>query len=114
MRWTRSAPRLRCRRVHLTPSETEKLLLAVAGMVARDRRARGVRLNYPETVALLSTWVLEEARAGETVAELMQRGREVLDRAEVMEGVPEMVRDVQVDATFPDGRKLVTLHHPIP
>ena len=100
--------------MHLTPSETEKLLLAVAGMVARDRRARGVRLNYPETLALLSTWVVEEARAGATVADLMQRGREVLVRDEVMDGVPEMVRDVQVEATFPDGRKLVTLHHPIP
>ncbi|MCK5929901.1 urease subunit gamma [uncultured Nocardioides sp.] len=99
--------------MHLTPSETEKLLLAVAGMVARDRRERGVRLNYPETVALLSTWVVEEARAGASVSDLMERGREVLTRGEVMPGVPEMVRDVQVEATFPDGRKLVTLHHPI-
>jgi len=99
--------------VHLTPSETEKLLLAVAGMVARDRRERGVRLNYPETVALLSTWVVEEARAGASVSDLMERGREVLTRGEVMPGVPEMVRDVQIEATFPDGRKLVTLHHPI-
>ncbi|WP_300387417.1 urease subunit gamma [uncultured Nocardioides sp.] len=99
--------------MHLTPSETEKLLLAVAGMVARDRRERGVRLNYPETVALLSTWVVEEARAGASVSDLMERGREVLTRGEVMPGVPEMVRDVQIEATFPDGRKLVTLHHPI-
>ncbi len=99
--------------MHLTPSESEKLLLAVAGMVARDRRERGVRLNYPETVALLSTWVVEEARAGASVSGLMERGREVLTRGEVMPGVPEMVRDVQVEATFPDGRKLVTLHHPI-
>ncbi len=99
--------------MYLTPSETEKLLLAVAGMVARDRRERGVRLNYPETVALLSTWVVEEARAGASVSDLMERGREVLTRGEVMPGVPEMVRDVQVEATFPDGRKLVTLHHPI-
>ncbi|WP_298748581.1 urease subunit gamma [uncultured Nocardioides sp.] len=99
--------------MHLTPSETEKLLLAVAGMVARDRRERGVRLNYPETVALLSTWVVEEARAGASVSDLMERGREVLTRGEVMPGVAEMVRDVQVEATFPDGRKLVTLHHPI-
>ncbi len=99
--------------MHLTPSETEKLLLAVAGMVARDRRERGVRLNYPETVALLSTWVVEEARAGASVSDLMESGREVLTRGEVMPGVPEMVRDVQVEATFPDGRKLVTLHHPI-
>ena len=99
--------------MHLTPSETEKLLLAVAGMVARDRRERGVRLNYPETVALLSTWVVEEARAGASVSDLMERGREVLTRGEVMPGVAEMGRDVQVEATFPDGRKLVTLHHPI-
>lgn len=99
--------------MHLTPAETEKLLLAVAGMVARDRRERGVRLNYPETVALLSTWVVEEARAGASVSDLMERGREVLTRGEVMPGVPEMVRDVQIEATFPDGRKLVTLHHPI-
>ncbi len=99
--------------MHLTPSETEKLLLAVAGMVARERRERGVRLNYPETVALLSTWVVEEARAGASVSDLMERGREVLTRGEVMPGVPEMVRDVQVEATFPDGTKLVTVHQPI-
>ena len=99
--------------MHLTPSDTEKLLLAVAGMVARDRRARGVLLNYPETVALLSCWVLEEARAGAGVADLMSRGRTVLTRGEVMPGVAEMLTDVQVEATFPDGRKLVTLHHPI-
>lgn len=99
--------------MHLTPSDTEKLLLAVAGMVARDRHARGVLLNHPETVALLSCWVVEEARAGASVADLMERGREVLSRAEVMPGVPEMVTQVQVEATFPDGRKLVTLHHPI-
>jgi urease subunit gamma len=100
--------------MHLTPADTEKLLLAVAGMVARDRREHGVRLNYPEAVALLATWVVEEARAGAAVGDLMQRGREVLGRDEVMPGVPEMLRDVQVEATFPDGRKLVTLHHPIP
>ena len=99
--------------MHLTPSDTEKLLLAVAGMVARDRRRRGVLLNHPETVALLSCWVIEEARAGASVAELMAGGREVLTRSEVMTGVPEMVTEVQVEATFPDGRKLVTLHHPI-
>ena len=82
-------------------------------MVARDRRRRGVLLNHPETVALLSCWVIEEARAGASVAELMAGGREVLTRSEVMTGVPEMVTEVQVEATFPDGRKLVTLHHPI-
>ncbi|HTW15935.1 MAG TPA: urease subunit gamma [Nocardioides sp.] len=99
--------------MHLTPSDTEKLLLAVAGMVARDRLARGVRLNYPETVALLSTWVIERARDGVPVAELMTTGREVLSRDQVMPDVTEMLTDVQVEATFPDGRKLVTLHHPI-
>jgi urease subunit gamma len=97
----------------LAPSETEKLLQAVAGMIARDRRARGVKLNYPESVALLSTWVIERARAGAGVEELMTTGREVLSRDDVMPGVAEMVSDVQVEATFPDGRKLVTLHQPI-
>ena len=99
--------------MNLAPSETEKLMLAVAGMVARDRLARGVKLNYPESVALLSTWVVERAREGGRVEELMVTGREVLTRADVMEGVAEMLTDVQVEATFPDGRKLVTLHHPI-
>jgi urease gamma subunit len=99
--------------VHLTPADTEKLLLSVAGMVARDRLGRGVRLNHPESVALLSTWVIERAREGGSVEELMVSGREVLTRDEVMDGVSEMVSDVQVEATFPDGRKLVTLHHPI-
>jgi urease subunit gamma len=99
--------------VHLTPSDTEKLLLAVAGMVARDRLERGVLLNYPESVALLSTWVIERAREGRAVAELMSSGRDVLRREQVMPGVPEMITDVQVEATFPDGRKLVTLHDPI-
>ena len=99
--------------MHLSPSDTEKLLLAVAGMVARDRLERGVRLNYPETVALLSTWVIERAREGESVAGLMERGRSVLTREQVMDGVAEMLADVQVEATFPDGRKLVTIHHPI-
>ena len=99
--------------MHLTPADSEKLLLAVAGMVARDRLGRGVALNYPESVALLSTWVIERAREGSSVASLMEEGRSVLTRAQVMEGVPEMIADVQVEATFPDGRKLVTLHHPI-
>jgi urease subunit gamma len=99
--------------MNLAPSETEKLLMAVAGMVARDRRSRGVKLNYPESVALLSTWVIERARDGERVEDLMTTGREVLTRAEVMDGVAEMITDVQVEATFPDGRKLVTLHEPI-
>jgi urease subunit gamma len=99
--------------MNLAPSETEKLMMAVAGMVARDRLARGVKLNYPESVALLSTWVVERAREGGRVEELMVAGREVLTRADVMEGVAQMVTDVQVEATFPDGRKLVTLHQPI-
>ena len=99
--------------MHLAPSETEKLLQAVAGMVARDRLERGVRLNYPEAVALLSTWVIERARDGRSVAELMTEGREVLTREQVMDGVAEMITDVQVEATFQDGRKLVTVHHPI-
>lgn len=99
--------------MRLTPADTEKLLLAVAGMVARDRLARGVRLNHPEAVALLSTWVLERARDGADVTTLMAEGRGVLRREQVMDGVPEMLHDVQVEATFPDGRKLVTLHDPI-
>lgn len=100
--------------MQLMPSDTEKLLLSVAGMVARDRRDRGVLLNYPESVALLSCWVMERAREGATVSELMNSGRHVLTRAEVMDGVPEMISDVQVEATFPDGRKLVTVSDPIP
>ena len=99
--------------MHLSPADTEKLLLAVAGMVARDRQARGVKLNHPEAIALLSTWVIERAREGVGVAELMAAGRTVLTRDDVMEGVADMLVDVQVEATFPDGRKLVTVHHPI-
>ncbi len=99
--------------MHITPAEGEKLLLAVAGMVARDRLARGVKLNYPETVALLSTWVIERAREGRSVPDLMVAGRSVLSRDDVMDGVAEMLPDVQVEATFPDGRKLVTIHEPI-
>jgi urease subunit gamma len=99
--------------MRLTPADVEKLLLATAGMVARDRLARGVLLNYPESVALLSCWVIERAREGADVATLMDTGREVLVREQVMDGVPEMLVDVQVEATFPDGRKLVTLHHPV-
>lgn len=99
--------------MHISPADAEKLLLSVAGMVARDRLARGLRLNHPETVALLSTWVMERAREGASVAELMETGRTVLHPSQVMDGVPEMIHDVQVEATFPDGRKLVTLHHPL-
>lgn len=99
--------------MNLSPADTEKLLLSVAGMVARDRRQRGVLLNHPEAVALLSTWVIERAREGASVSQLMDEGRRVLTRGEVMAGVADMLTDVQVEATFPDGRKLVTLHHPI-
>lgn len=99
--------------MNFTPSDTYKLLLSVAGMVARDRRDRGVLLNHPEALALLSCWVLEHAREGARVADLMSEGRHVLGRAEVMEGVAEMIPDVQMEATFPDGRKLVTITEPI-
>jgi len=99
--------------VRLSPADQDKLLLAVAGMIARERRARGVLLNEPEAVALLSCWVIEGARDGRRVVDLMDAGRGVLSRDEVMEGVPELVAEVQMEATFPDGRKLVTLHDPI-
>jgi urease subunit gamma len=98
----------------LTPSDVDKLLLSMAGLVAERRRERGVPLNYPEAVALLSCWVLERAREGRSVAELMHEGRGVLTRGELMDGVAEMLDEVQVEATFPDGRKLVTLHQPVP
>jgi urease subunit gamma len=88
-------------------------MMAVAGMVARDRLARGVKLNYPESVALLSTWVVERAREGGRVEDLMVSGREVLTRADVMDGVAEMIPEIQIEGTFPDGTKLVTVHDPI-
>lgn len=100
--------------MRLTLREQERLLVSVAAMVARDRRARGVKLNHPESVALLTSFVLEGARDGRSVAELMDTGRHVLTRDDVMEGVPEMLDQVQVEATFPDGTKLVTIHDPIP
>ena len=100
--------------MRLSPTDVDKLLLSVAAMVARDRRARGVKLNVPEATALLSSFVLEGARDGRTVADLMSAGRAVLTRDDVMEGVPELLHEVQVEATFPDGTKLVTLHQPIP
>ncbi|MFE7130202.1 urease subunit gamma [Streptomyces sp. NPDC057638] len=99
--------------MRLSPHERERLLIHVAADVAERRRARGVPLNHPETVALITAHVLEGARDGRSVADLMASGREVVRRAEVMEGVPEMIHDVQVEATFPDGTKLVTVHHPI-
>ncbi|HLI56845.1 MAG TPA: urease subunit gamma [Actinomycetota bacterium] len=100
--------------MRLSPSDVDKLLVSMAAMVARDRRARGLRLNAPEATALLSSFVLEGAREGRTVADLMAAGRELLGRTDVMEGVPELLHEVQVEATFPDGTKLVTLHTPIP
>ncbi len=100
--------------MRISPGDAEKLLLSVAGMVARDRQARGVKLNYPEATALLACWAIERAREGWTVAAVMNEGREILTRADVMDGVPEMLSDVQVEATFPDGRKLVTITQPIP
>jgi urease subunit gamma len=99
--------------MNLTPREKDKLFVAVAAMVAARRLERGVRLNYPEAVALITDYVLEGARDGKTVAELMRDGATVLTRAQVMEGVPEMIHDIQVEATFPDGTKLVTVHEPI-
>jgi urease subunit gamma len=97
----------------LSPQEQEKLLIHVAAQLAETRRAKGLRLNYPEAVALLTSWVLEGAREGRGVAELMSAGRKVLGREDVMDGVPEMITSVQVEATFPDGTKLVTVHQPI-
>ncbi len=99
--------------MQLTPQEKDKLLIFTAAMVAERRKARGLKLNYPETVAYLSAAILEGARDGRTVAELMSYGTTLLSRDEVMEGVPEMIEDVQVEATFPDGTKLVTVHNPI-
>ena len=100
--------------MHLTMHEQERLLLTLAAMVARDRRERGLKLNHPEAVAVLSSFVLEGAREGRRVADLMDAGRRVLTRDDVMDGVAELIPEVQVEATFPDGTKLVTLHHPIP
>jgi urease subunit gamma len=99
--------------MNLTPREKDKLLISMAAMVARRRLERGVKLNHPESVALISDFILEGARDGRTVAELMQSGAHVLTRAQVMEGIPEMIHDIQVEATFPDGTKLVTVHEPI-
>lgn len=100
--------------MQLTMHEQERLLVTLAAIVARERRARGLRLNHPEAVAVLTSFVLEGAREGRRVAELMDAGRRVLTRDDVMEGVPEMLGEVQVEATFPDGTKLVTIHEPIP
>ncbi|HXA60115.1 MAG TPA: urease subunit gamma [Streptosporangiaceae bacterium] len=98
----------------ITPHEQERLLIHVAAGLARDRRARGLRLNHPEATAIIAAYVLEGARDGRTVAELMESGRTVLSREDVMDGIPEMLPSVQIEATFPDGTKLVTVHRPIP
>src|SRR6201995_3636010 len=99
--------------MNLSPREKDKLLIAMAAMVARRRLDRGVRLNHPEAVALITDFIMEGARDGRTVAELMEAGAHVLTRAQVMTGIPEMIHDIQVEATFPDGSKLVTVHNPI-
>ncbi|WP_192036764.1 urease subunit gamma [Halomonas sp. YLGW01] len=99
--------------MELTPRDKDKLLLFTAALLAERRRARGLKLNYPEAVALISAEIMEGARDGRSVAEMMSAGREILTREDVMEGVAEMVDEVQVEATFPDGTKLVTVHHPI-
>ena len=99
--------------MHLSPREQEKLMVVVAADLARRRQARGLKLNYPESVALITYEIMEGARDGKSVAEMMSLGTTILKRADVMEGVPEMIHEVQVEATFPDGTKLVTVHHPI-
>jgi urease subunit gamma len=100
--------------MELTPREKDKLLIFTAALLAERRRARGLKLNYPEAVAMITAAIMEGARDGRTVAELMSDGTKVLTRADVMEGVADMIPDIQVEATFPDGTKLVTVHHPIP
>ncbi|MDM0104995.1 urease subunit gamma [Variovorax sp. J22R24] len=100
--------------MELTPREKDKLLIFTAALLAERRRARGLKLNYPEAIALISAAVMEGARDGKSVAALMSEGRAVLTRSDVMDGIPEMIPDIQVEATFPDGTKLVTVHQPIP
>lgn len=100
--------------MNLTPREKDKLMIYVAAMVARDRKARGLKLNHPEAVALITAEVMEGIRDGRSVVDLMQYGRTILTRDDVMEGVPEMIPDIQIEGTFPDGTKLVTIHEPIP
>ena len=99
--------------MNLTPREKDKLMIALAALVARGRLARGVKLNYPESIALITDFVLEGARDGKSVAELMSEGGKILNRDQVMEGVSEMIHEMQVEATFPDGTKLVSVHNPI-
>ena len=100
--------------MELTPREKDKLLIFTAALLAQKRRERGLKLNYPEAVALISAAIMEGARDGKSVAELMSYGSQILTRADVMDGIAEMIPDIQVEATFPDGSKLVTVHHPIP
>ena len=99
--------------MHLTPREKDKLLIATAAMVAKRRLERGVKLNHPETIALITDFVVEGARDGRSVADLMEAGARVVSRAQVMDGIAEMIHDIQVEATFPDGTKLVTVHSPV-
>jgi urease subunit gamma len=99
--------------MHLSPRESEKLLLFLAGELAEKRKARGLKLNYPEAIALISSQLQEAARDGKSVADLMQFGATILTREDVMEGIPEMIHEIQIEATFPDGTKLVTVHEPI-
>jgi urease subunit gamma len=99
--------------MHLTPREKDKLMIAMAAMVARRRLERGVKLNHPEAIALISDFIMEGARDGKTVAELMQAGAQVISRRQVMDGIAEMIHEIQIEATFPDGTKLVTVHQPI-
>jgi urease subunit gamma len=99
--------------MHLTPRESEKLLLFLAGELAQKRKDRGLKLNYPEAIAFISSHLQEAARDGKSVAELMSYGATILSREDVMEGIPEMVEEIQIEATFPDGTKLVTVHNPI-
>jgi len=101
------------KRMHLTPGESEKLLLFLAGELAQKRKDRGLKLNYPEAIALISSHLQEAARDGKSVAELMSYGSTILSRTDVMEGIPEMIEEIQIEATFPDGTKLVTVHSPI-
>jgi urease subunit gamma len=99
--------------MNLTPREKDKLMIALAALVARERLARGIKLNYPESVALIADFVMEGARDGKPVADLMSEGGRILTRDQVMEGIPEMIHEMELEATFPDGTKLITVHHPI-
>ncbi|HEX2621478.1 MAG TPA: urease subunit gamma [Phototrophicaceae bacterium] len=100
--------------MNLSPREKDKLMIFVAAMLARDRKARGLKLNYPEAIALITAEILEGIREGRSVADLMQHGRTILTRDDLMDGIAEMIPEIQIEGTFPDGTKLVTIHHPIP